>query len=53
MPPNAPTVAMASADDDGNYVIQQSPLSKGGLGVVTDDRANEIVDSIFGTTSSS
>jgi len=50
MPANAPTIAMSEIDDNGNYVIQNNPLPSSPSGQVTPDRANDIVNGLFGTT---
>lgn len=51
MPANSPTIAMASADDNGNYVIHNNPLPKGSNQQMTAERSQSIVDGLFGSTS--
>jgi len=51
LPDNQPMVAMATQDSGGNFVIQPNPVPATSNTQLTDERADEIVNMIMGTTS--
>lgn len=51
MPTEKPMVAMSQLDSDGNFIIQPNPTPDNSNGKVSEERADEIVSQMFGSTS--
>ena len=49
MPANSPTIAMANENNNGGLQVHTNPMPVNSDNVVTDERADEIVNALFGT----